>query len=127
MDGMPWRSAASFAGGGGILRPRPCGAVGRASAASSMSRRDGEAVEDPRAERRRRRDRELQPRSHHTSGPSIGCGRSCASAPRRSSGRRPVEDQDAVEVVELMLDDPGLQPLCLDRHGSPFGSRRLDA
>ena len=94
---MPSRSAVSFAGGAPVLRPRPRGASGRVSRAviswraasrSSTSAPNGavaatasftSANDDPRPQRAHRLAARL--------------------------GRRPVDDQLAVEVVELVLRD----------------------
>ena len=105
-------SATFFAGGAASLRPRPGGASGRVE-----QRRDlvvlSEPFEDVGAERRGRRDRD---RSRQRA-PRTGCGRSLAErgAPRLVVGA--VDDEDAVEVVELVLDDArgGWLELELDR------------
>ena len=106
---MPSSSAASFAGGGATLRPRPRGLSGRVSsnATSCRSRRAARARRRRTAPSRRRR-----------SGPSglepVGCGRSVPSASLAVLGVGAVDDQDAVEMVELVLDDARGQPFELE-------------
>src|SRR5437764_14348946 len=41
-------------------------------------------------------------------------------------GGRPVDDQDPVQVVELVLADPRRQPFELEAHVLALGVRRLD-
>src|SRR4051812_23399425 len=100
---MPSRSAASFVGGAAVLRPRPRGASGRVSRAviswsaarrSRTSAPNGavaatasfiSAKDEPRPQRRHR----LAPRL----------------------GRRAVDHELAVEMVELVLRDPRRHPL----------------
>ena len=110
--GMPSRSAASFAGGG-VERPAPARAAGRAGSAapttscraasrSSTSAPNGAVAATAirtgcgysRAERR------LRPELRERLAPRLGVGA--------------VEDQDAVEVVELVLDDARRQALELE-------------
>ena len=77
-------------------------------------------LEHVSAERRRRGDRD----PHYLI--RTGCGRRIASASRRASGGRPVEDQDPVEVVELVLGDARRQPLELEPHVLARHALRLD-
>ena len=109
---MPSRSATSFAGGGASLRPRPRGASGRVSRyAISCSRR--EALEDVGAERSRRGDGE----AHHYR--RTGCGRRIAERLLAVLVVGAVDDQHAVEMVELVLDDARAHPLELEAARRP--------
>ena len=82
-------------------------------------------LEDVGAERRARG--EAEPRRH----PRIGCGRSVAIASRRASGVVRSRISDAVEVVELVLDDPRVEALELEperrarRRPAPRASARV--
>ena len=105
---MPSRSATTFAGGGVSRRPRPRGRSGRvrrpsiswrAASRSSTSAPNGAvAATASRIVARRR---------------AAAAGARERLAARL--GRRPVEDQHAVEVVELVLDDARGEPVELER------------
>ena len=74
------------------------------------------------AERRRRGDGEPQGLPDEDGLRAQGRQRLAAGL-----GRRPVEDQDPVEVVELVLDDPRGEALELEAHVVPLRVARLDA
>ena len=87
--GIPSRSAASFAGGAAILRPRPGGRSGRVTR-SSISWRSREPLQHGGAERRGRRDGELhalgrQQAAENGLGPELR--RAPPAAARASCGR----------------------------------------
>ena len=115
---MPRRSAASFAGGARHLASATALPVGAREQELDVVRR-GEPLEDVCAERRRRRDGQL-----HKS-PRTGAATAIAS--RLPSGVGAIEDQDAVEMVELVLRDPRGQPFELETSRVPLLVARLDA
>ena len=105
--GMPSRSAAVFAGGGASLRPRPRGASGRVSRkaiscrAASRSRTSAPiGAVAATAISHRKRDARPQQRERLLAVLRVGA----------------VDDQHAVEVVELVLHDAGGVPLELEAH-----------
>src|SRR3954447_14487618 len=110
---MPSRSAARFAGGAAVLRPRPRGLSGRVSkpttSCSAASRWSTSAPNAPvaatairRAATWRLADDDARAQARERLAPRLG--------------RRAVEDQDAVEVVGLVLGDARVRLLELVPH-----------
>src|SRR5438552_974906 len=110
---MPSRSAASFAGGAAVLRPRPRGLSGRvskpATSCSAASRSSTSAPNSPvaatairRAATNRLADDDARAQARERLAPRLG--------------RRAVEDQDAIEVVGLVLGDARVRLLELVPH-----------
>ena len=106
--GIPRRSAASLAGDGRCLRPLPAGASGRVRTQLTRGPRPAAAG------RRRRTPRSQRPRAG---------GSTCAEdglRPELRQSRAPrlvvgaVDDQHAVEVIELVLDDARRRELELE-------------
>ena len=101
----------SLAGERASLRPRPAGASGRVRSAADLVSR-GKAFQDVGAERRGRgdRDRSASTRAENGLRPE--------RRERRSSRLvvRAIDDQHAVEVVELVLDDARRRRLELELH-----------
>src|SRR6478752_3044799 len=95
--GMPSRSAGSFAGGAPVLRPRPRGASGRVS----------NAVISWCAARRSRMSAPKGAVVARASFPSADDEPRAQGSERFTAGfgRRAVQDQRSVEVVEFMLHD----------------------
>ena len=112
--GIPSRSAASFAGGGDAAA-RARRRVGRVSRNRPRARR--EPLEDVGAEGRGGREAD---RAHRLPEHGLRAEHGHRLPPRLR--RRPVDDQHAVEVVELVLDDARLQPLSSSRTGAPVAS-----
>ena len=105
---MPSRSADPFAGGAATLRPRPGGRSGRvSSAATSCRAASRSSTSAPNGAVAATAIRTL-------SDAVTGCGRSVASASLARLVVGPLEDQHAVEVVELVLDDARLHALELE-------------
>src|SRR3954447_7556541 len=110
---MPSRSAARFAGGAAVLRPRPRGLSGRVSkpttSCSAASRSSTSAPNAPvaatairRAATWRLADDDARAQARERLAPRLG--------------RRAVEDQDAVEMVGLVLRDARVRLLELVPH-----------
>ena len=102
----------SFAGGAASLRPRPRGRSGRVSSAatscraasrSSTSAPNGAVAATAILRQVAYSSTSDEPRPQRARAPSL-----------RRLARRAVEDQHAVEVVELVLDDAGREPLELE-------------
>src|SRR5687768_7654166 len=107
---MPRRFAASFAGDGNFLRPRPWRLSGRvsrnsmscrAASPSSTAAPNGAVAATASFTR-------LPEGAEHRLGPELGERR----APLL--GSRPVDGENSVEMVELVLKDTRLEPFRLD-------------
>ena len=114
---MPSRSAASFAGGAPTCRPRPRGRSGRVSR-NAISCVSLQPLEHVGAERRGA----ATTRNVQSAAACRKHGKRLAAA----LGRRPVEDEHAVEMIDLVLGDPRREPLELELDRSPVGIARLD-
>ena len=115
--GMPSRSATTLAGGGATRRPRPRGASGRVSRRRDLvlARRAARARPRRTAPSRRRRsgpcayldEEEPRPQLRHRLAPRLRIGA--------------IDDQHAVEMVELVLHDARREPFELEAHRAPRG------
>ena len=118
--GMPRRSATSFAGGAGPLRPRPAGASGRVRR-HAISCRDAS------------RSRTSAPNGavaataiRAVNAPRTGCGRQPRERPAARLVVGAVDDEHAVQVVELVLHDPCGRQLQLELDALPVLVEPLD-
>ena len=111
---MPSSRAASATGGGASLRPRPFGASGRVTTSAG---RCGDAGEPSQHRGRERRGAEVDGAHAATPRPRGPARARAAPARPPCAGRAcAVEDEHAVEVVDLVLDDPRLEPAGLHHH-----------
>src|SRR6266511_843949 len=124
--GMSKRFALSFAGGAALLRPRPWGLSGRVRSSSMSYPRPASPsrIAAPKgavaATAMRIASASLPDRAEDGLRPKLG--ERGATLLRC----RPVDDQNAVEMVELVLDHPCLQPFGLDADGLSFRRRSFD-
>src|SRR5688500_16737803 len=109
---MPKRFAASFAGDGNFLRPRPWRRSGRVSR-NSMSCRAASPSSTAAP------NGAVAATASFTRLPEVAERRLRPELGERRAplfGRRPVDREDPVEMVELVLKDACLEPLRLDPH-----------
>src|SRR5215211_2083426 len=124
--GMSKRFALSFAAGAALLRPRPCGLSGRVSSSSMSYPRPASPsrIAAPKgavaATAMRIASASLPDRAEDGLGAELG---ERAAALLRG---RPVDDQNAVEMVELVLDHPRLQSFRFDADWLSFRGRSFD-
>src|SRR6266508_1124312 len=124
--GMSKRFALSFAGGAALLRPRPWGLSGRVRSSSMSYPRPASPsrIAAPKgavaATAMRIASASLPDRAEDGLRPKLG--------ERGATLLRccPVDDQNAVEMVELVLDHPRLQSFRFDADGLSFRRRSFD-
>src|SRR4051794_12790323 len=120
---MPSSRAATATGGGPILRPRPCLASGRVTTSAGRYGPAARSRSTPAAKDEVPR-KTTEPRPEGSPGgsgtsPALTLGRVVLGGLERGTqgphallalvARSAVQDQHAVEVVHLVLDDPGLE------------------